>query len=156
MSLLRKLVQGGSVGVVGLMTSQVALALVGSPSPDLQGLLLRVGLPCFVAGLVFFPVSAQAVATRAAFAWRVLLIALVVGVTNRVLLKASGPGEFLPAFLEPDGNLQVLLLGVVAALALSWVTQPLLNAVAGPIGRTREVESLPGAKAHGGRSRLRH
>jgi hypothetical protein len=156
MSLARKLVQGGSVAVIGLMTSQVALALVGAASPDLQGLLLRVGLLCFVAGLVFFPVSAQAVATRGAFAWRVLLVALAVGLTNRVLLKASGPGEFLPAFLGFDGNLQVLLLGVVAALGLAWVTQPVLKAVAGPGGRTREAGPLQCAEAGARRARLRH
>lgn len=151
MSLARKLVQGGSVAVIGLMTSQLALAVVGAGSPDLQGLLLRVGLPSFVAGLVFFPVSARAVATRGAFAWRVLLIALAVGVTNRVLLKAAGPGEFLQTFLAFDGNLQVLILGVVAALGLAWVTQPVLTAVAAPVGRARDVEVLPGSEADGRR-----
>jgi hypothetical protein len=122
-----------------------------------RGLLLAlVALPSFVAGLVFFPVSARAVATRGAFAWRVLLIALAVGLTNRVLLKAAGPGEFLQTFLAFDGNLQVLILGVVAALALAWVTQPVLTAVAAPVGRARDAEVLPGAEADGRRARLRH
>jgi hypothetical protein len=156
MSPARKLVQGGSVAVIGLMTSQLALTVVGAARPAVPELLLRVGLPSFVAGLVFFPVSARAVATRGAFAWRVFLISLAVGLTNRVLLHAAGPGEFLQTFLAFDGNLQVLPLGVVAALALACVTQPMLKAVAAPTGRVRDSEALPGAEADGRRARLRH
>ncbi|MDX2008946.1 MAG: hypothetical protein SFW67_02090 [Myxococcaceae bacterium] len=141
MQVHRKLVQGLTAAGLGLVVSQGLLSLTGGSSPGLAGLVARVAVPSFLAGLLFFPLSATAVATRWALVWRVLSVSTVVCLVNRVLLHAaladvslSNVHDRWPALVAGlaafDGNAQVLSFAVIASGVMAWLAQPLLASVA--------------------------
>ncbi|MCU0700351.1 MAG: hypothetical protein MUC96_27900 [Myxococcaceae bacterium] len=151
MQVHRKLVQGLTAAGLGLVVSQVLLSLTGGSSPGPAGLVARVAVPSFLAGLLFFPLSAKAVATRWALVSRVLAVSSVVCLVNRVLLHAaladvslSNAQDRWPALVAGiatlDENAQVLSFAVVASGVMAWLAQPLLASVAN--AQTRAAPAL--------------
>lgn len=151
MQVHRKLVQGLTAAGLGLVVSQLLLSLTGGSSPGAAGLVARVAVPSFLAGLLFFPLSAKAVATRWALLSRVLAVSAVVCLVNRVLLHAaladvslSNVQDRWPALVAglatPDRNAQVLSFAVVVSGVMAWLAQPLLASVSN--AQTRAAPAL--------------
>lgn len=133
----RKLLHGVTTALAGLAGARLALLVLGLSPPDLAGLVIRVGVPAFVVGVLFFPVRLPVLERRWSLGWRVLLAAITVGVCNRLMLKGDfsrlTPGD-LPrriADLVPDpaaldGNAKLIVLACVSSVAVAWLLQPLV------------------------------
>lgn len=148
MRVAKKLLHGVVPAVVAVLGARVGLLALGLSAPPLSGLVLRVGVPAFVVGLLFFPVSTAVVASRWSLTWRVLLAAMTVSVVNRLLVR----GEFsditlaevpdrlralVPSPAALDGNGQMMLLGVVGSVLAAWLAQPLFLSAVRPVASRR-------------------
>ena len=135
--LLRKLVQGLSTAMCAVGGATLAVSAIDG---ELYwfGLdaALRVGVPAFVMGLVFFPVDFKALERRGVFTLRALAAASLSCAAHRVLLwaaRADGPYplELVPT-LTGDGPLGIDVTAWLAVLATSgaaaaaWLAQPAL------------------------------
>jgi hypothetical protein len=157
----RKVVQGATVAAVSTAGAAASVAAIESNGPfnffDQLALALQsdiytsVGIPAFVAGVLFFPVGLKALGSRFGFALRAAASAAAVSFVNRVLVWASyarpdslpdGLKEIFatPALLWPRALDAVAfgldwnaLLGISATLlagGLAWAAQPLLKRIA--------------------------
>ena len=157
----RKVVQGATVAVASTAGAAASVAAIEAAGPfnffDQLSLALQsdiytsVGIPAFVAGVLFFPVGLNALRSRFGFALRAAGMAAAVSLVNRVLVWASflqpnslwdGLKEVFahPAVLWPRAFDAVLfgldwnaLLGISATLlagGLAWAAQPLARRIA--------------------------
>lgn len=137
--LLRKCVQGLTTSAFALGGATL-LTSVFNHELDWLGLeaTLRVGVPSFFIGALFFPVDARTLASRAAFAIRAAFAATVAASAHRALLflaRADGPDPLAPLAL--DHTLVLALISIAAASLTAWLAQPLLL----PIARGRVLLS---------------
>jgi hypothetical protein len=127
--LVRKLVQGTTVAVLAMAGVQVAMfVLLDVRELHLLGLTLGLGIPSFIAAVLFFPLSASVVTSRWSLCSRVLATTAVVGAANRALLFRGDWSRFVPRTL--DGNAQLILTSLAVALVFSFVAQPVMARVA--------------------------
>lgn len=179
----RKLVQGltTALSAVGVATLAVSV-LDGQLQWFGTDAALRVGLPAFAVGLLFFPVNEKTLGRRWGFAMRAAVAAAVSGAVHRVLLWSyvSTAGQPLPdgfaetlqvrlasvidvlrhpAVLLPTGDLDAtmfLALGAVAGAAVvGFLAQPPLLRLARGRRGSAAVPSASGSLDATGREALR-
>jgi len=130
----KKPIQVVTVGVLATFGAQAAIAVAGVQGCQLDRLSMTVGVPSALAAAVFFPVSSQAVATRWALMWRVVLMTAAVCLVNRLLVLRPWSDVVLAPLipsrgaLDPNARMLLAALGVAAVFAA--LAQPLLRAVA--------------------------
>ncbi|GEM_PF-2871775 len=170
-ALWRKIIPG--VATAGLAVGAASLGvsvLDGSPQLLDLGAAIRVGLPAFVIGLIFFPVNEQSLSSRLGFGLQAGLAAAVSCLVHRVLWTALDASDGLPAFGidlvgvlpvlrhpsmlwpdSPDTTLWLATSAIAAASVAGYLAQPLLKNVA-RLRRRSVPSALAALTAAGGRS----
>lgn len=117
--LMKKLAFGVSsaIGAVTLSTLAVSVVEGSFGLLDFEAV-IRVGLPSFVAGMLFFPMNEAMLATRRGFSLRVGLAAFAAALVHRVLLFSVVLDTFrdVPVPFSVDG--------LNALLAQPWLLMP--------------------------------
>jgi hypothetical protein len=157
----RKVLHGATVAAATTAGAALAVTLIHSDQPlgffdrlmwVLQSdIYTSVGIPAFVAGVLFFPVGILALRSRFGFAARAALTAAAVSFVNRVLVWASfenpdslfkglqsvwanpsmlWPSPFDTVALGLDWNAILGLTATAIAAGLAWAAQPLLKRIA--------------------------
>lgn len=157
----RKVLQGATVAAAATAGAALAVTLIHSDQPLgfferlwwvlKSDLYTSVGLPSFVAGVLFFPVGLKAVASRFGFALRAAATTAAVCLVNRTLVWASfenrdslweglkavwaNPSMLWPSPLDAvalglDWNALLGLTATAIAGGLAWAAQPLMKRIA--------------------------
>ena len=150
-SLLRKLVPGLTTAACAIAVANLSVALVHSDFRWFElGAAIRVGVPSFLVGVLFFPVNEETLASRLGFALRSGFAAAVAALAHRVLWTALDPdvappeyGVDFPRVLvvlqhpsllwppgSPDPTALLAIAAVLGATAAGFLAQPMLRAVA--------------------------
>lgn len=106
----RKLVPGAATAAAAITVATLSVSVVHA---DLLwfGLdaAIRVGVPAFLVGMLFFPVNEQTLASRIGFSLRTMFAAAVAGLAHRVLWISLLNGDQLPEYgFDASSVLQVL------------------------------------------------
>jgi hypothetical protein len=148
---LRKIVPGLFTGAAAVGVATLSISVVeGELLWFGLGAAIRVGLPAFVAGMLFFPVNEKTLASRIGFALRTGFAAFASCVVHRVLWTAMQLGDDLaavgidlgavgevlrhPSVLLPAGPVDVTawlaLSAISGATAVGFILQPALKRLA--------------------------
>jgi hypothetical protein len=159
--LLAKLVQGLTTALASVGAATVAVSVMdGEPYWFGLSAALRVGVPAFLAGVLFFPVDAKALKSRAGFAVRALTAAFAASAAHRVLwwymTQTIDEGRTLvPTHLDPTALLAAVAIGGAGVSA--WLLQPALVKLArrpAPLAMLERLDASEGLRSPASRVRL--
>jgi hypothetical protein len=150
-ALLRRLVPGLTTAACAVAVANLSISLIHSEFHGFDlGAAIRVGVPSFLVGMLFFPVNEQTLGNRLGFALRSGFAAAVSALAHRVLWTALSPDVAPPEFGvdfsrvllvlqhpsllwppgSPDSTALLAIAAVMGSATAGFLAQPLLKALA--------------------------